>query len=806
MERLERKLEANRIASVRLASRNAFHTPLMADAAKAFRRKVESVPRRAPSIPWLSNVTGTWIEPTEAQSPQYWGNQILARVRFTQNLAALAEQDRFLIEVGPGEALIGIARQQMATSVTAPSLGAENRRKSDGETFLEAAAKAWECGTQLSWSTLQPESKGRRVALPTYPFERQRYWVESNAPSAGKAAEPKPNPPTAAPKGTKRPDIASWFYAPSWQSTPPASVVLRQADHKIDCWLILLDRQGLGEALAAELKREGAEVITVSVADGFAHTRGRFSLNPSNPGDYDQLWQGIAEQSLRPTGLVNLWTTSGMGIDPYDSLVLLLQAARPHRQRFRQIEIITDGLESVTGEPIHAVQRAEASGLARVIPLEYAGAQCRRIDLQLSEENLEQSSDQLLKELAAPAPGLTIAYRQGIRWQKGWMPAPLQEPSNPIIRSGGVYLITGGVGGIGYAIARHLLQHHQARVLLTGRTALPLRSERAAWIESHPADDSVTLRIRRLQELEQLGGEVRFLAADVSSREAMTEVLADARQHFGKIDGVFHAAGLAGGSTIASQNIAEAAALRRPKVQGSIVLAELLAGENLDFFLLCSSISAVAPAPSQGAYAAANAFQNYFAEYCRTHLKLPAIAVGFDAWREVGMAAEMVLPTGFESVKEERLRTAMTMEEGIEVIRRVLANWRGPQILTTTVDLAELLDQKPSEPVSETHEDASPQLHGAELTAILEIWRELLGNDAIAPSDNFFELGGHSLMGTMVAARIRDRFGIVLTLRTLFEAPTPESLAEAIRNLRETAPPEPIPVTLPGEEREEFEI
>jgi phthiocerol/phenolphthiocerol synthesis type-I polyketide synthase E len=812
VKHLERRLEADRIASVRLASKNAFHTPLMAEAAKSFRQKVESVPRHVPSIPWLSNVTGTWIEAAEAQSPQYWGSQILARVRFTQNLTVLTERDRLLLEVGPGEALIGIARQQMAQSVMVPSLGAENRRKSDYEIFLEAVAKTWECGSFVSWGAMQPGMRTRRVALPTYPFERKRYWIEPAVRDEATALRPQPSegPLSNVPQGIKRNEIASWFYAPSWQSTPPASIALTKSEEKVECWLVLLDGFGLGEALAAHLKDKGAEVIAVNVADRFAHSDGCFSVNPATFEDFQQLWQGIQNQGLRPTGLLNLWTMSGIDVSAYDSLVLLLQAARSHRQRFRQIEILTDCLESVAGEMTDGVQRAEVLGLARVIPAEYAGTQCRSIDLDFSDlrskDEFGQVIQQLLDEITAPGPGLSVAYRKGTRWQKGWTPAPLREGSDIVFRRGGVYLITGGVGGIGYSIARYLLRHYEARVLLTGRTPLPPRSEWAAWAAAHDSNEPVTRRILRMQELEASGGEVRFLSADVSSREAMTDVFAHIHEHFGKIDGVFHAAGMPGGRMIASQDIGEAGDVRRPKVQGSLVLAELLRGENPDFFILCSSVSAVFPTAGQGAYAAANLFQNYFADYCRRTLKLPAVAIGFDAWQEVGMAAEMVLPAGFESVKEDRLKTAMNTEEGIEVIRRVLTQWRGSQILTTTVPLETLLDQKPHAPAPDPYEDHSPQVDDTELAAILEIWKELLGADGITPADNFFELGGHSLMGTMVAARIRDRFGVVLTLRTLFEAPTPQALAEVVRASREAIVADPVPETVPAEDREEFEI
>ncbi|HTD55320.1 MAG TPA: type I polyketide synthase [Silvibacterium sp.] len=810
MEQLERRLAADRVASVRLASRNAFHTPLMADAAKAFRDRVESVSRHAPSIPWLSNVTGTWINAAEAQSARYWGDQILARVRFTQNLAALSDRNCFLLEVGPGEALIGIARQQMPKSIMAPSLGAENRRNSDEIVFLEAAARAWECGIALSWHALQPDAGRRRIPLPTYPFERQRYWIEPAAPAEPRSTEARP--PAELPEArsdranlARREDVASWFYAPSWQSTPPASVVLHPSGQTVDCWLVLLDRSGLGELLAAGLRQKGATTITVAASERFTRSGLEFSIDPAQAGHYERLWEEIGALDLRPAALLNLWTMTGMGVETYDSLLLLLQSAGRHRQRLRRVETIADHLESVAGETIQEVERAEIFGLLRVIPAEYPHTQCRVIDVQAPPGGLDAIAQQILVEIEAPGPGLTVAYRGEGRWQKGWTPAPLQPSHSDPFREHGVYLITGGIGGIGYSVARYLLQQYSASVILTGRTELPPRELWAAWIAEHDNDDAISRRIFRMQELERLG-EVRFICADVCDKSAMANVVAECRRDFGEIHGVLHAAGTPGGSMIASEDTAEAAATRRPKVQGSIVLAELLREAKLDFFVLCSSVSAVLPAAAQSAYAAANAFQNYFAAWCRNTLKMPAIAIGFDAWQEVGMAADMVLPEGFEQVKEERLRTAMTTGEGIEVLRRALAGWRGPEILTTTVSLDALLTRPSSAPA--THESHCVRSEGndPELAAILEIWRDLLANSDIAPTDNFFELGGHSLMGTMVAARIRERFGVELTLRALFEAPTPQAVAEVIRVARQSAPAPSETVNLLADEREVFEF
>ncbi len=812
IEELERKLAAARIASVRLASRNAFHTPLMADAARAFRDRVDAVARRAPSVPWLSNVTGGWIDAGEAQSSHYWANQILARVRFTKNIAVLAERPRLLLEVGPGEALIRIARQQMAKSFAVASLGAENRRTSDDLIFLDAAARLWQAGINLKWKELDPTARAGRIPLPTYPFERERYWIEPAAPLTDSPANGRKEPsPPDLPEDLygegKRADISSWFYAPSWQSTPPPSLEPELVVKKnIECWLVLLDRSGLGEALAARLEQGGAAIVTVAAGGEFAQNGSRFLIDSTKRADYERLWKEIAALGLQPKGLMNFWTMRGVDAPAFDSLILLLQTARAQRQRFDQIEIVADRLEQILDEPVEEVERAEVVGLMRVIPTEFAGTQCRLIDVD-SAVDVSRSAGQIACEVQTPGRGSTVAYRGSARWQKGWMPVPLRDPSPVPFKTGGVYLITGGVGGIGYTIARHLLREYKARVVLTNRSALLPREQWRSWLAEHGEKDGISRRIRRVQELEQSGGEILLRPADVADRETMSAVIEEMRERYGKIDGVVHAAGVPGIAMIAVQDLAQAAEIRRAKVQGSIVLAQLLRGCGLDFFLLCSSIATVAPAPGQAAYAAANAFQDYFAAQCRAAYGLPAVAIGFDVWQEVGMAADIVVEKRFEEVLEVWRSAAIRPEEGMDLIQRVLGGWSGPRILTSTVRLETLIARALTDRSSPDAEIAAPALveGDSHVTAVVAIWRDLLGTSEIGPADNFFEVGGHSLLGTMVLSRIRERFGVVLTLKTLFEAPTPQTLAERIRK-SPAAEAMLEPVAVAAEDREEFEI
>jgi phthiocerol/phenolphthiocerol synthesis type-I polyketide synthase E len=362
-------------------------------------------------------------------------------------------------------------------------------------------------------------------------------------------------------------------------------------------------------------------------------------------------------------------------------------------------------------------------------------------------------------------------------------------------------------------LARHLLSKYNAKVALLGRTVLPIREHWEDWLSEHGPSDPISRRLQRAKELADLGGELLLLSTDVADQAEMEKSWATIEQRFGAVHGVIHAAGLHIGARIAAQRLEAVQEVFRPKVDGSQVLANLLAGRELDFLLFCSSISSVVSVAGASAYAAANAFQGRYAIWCRQHLGVPAISVNFDAWQEVGMAAEMAASTEFEAAKAARLRLAMTPAEGIDVVERALA-WGEPQVLVSTVDFLSLLgsaidqveSQSPSAHRSENDlnsPDAVNPTGTLETQAVIDIWRELLGTERIDAADNFFELGGHSLLATMVLARIRDQFGAELSIRAIFEAPTPQALGERIRESRPAQPT--IEVAVSGD-REEFEI
>lgn len=812
VQRVQHQLSAAKIAAVRLPTDRAFHSPHMAEASARFHEVVASVERSAPSIPWLSNVSGTWITPQEAVSPEYWADQMTSRVRFAQNAAILANHGYFLLEVGPGDALASLVRHYDRSLSSASSLGGSNRPGDDLRAFLEAAARIWESGSCLRWERLpaSPVGQLRKMALPTYPFERERFWVE-RMQGIGIAGSQGPDSNTRR-DPAKRSDVGSWFYLPTWQRTPAATQVLRLASEAVTTWLILedtrSDQQSFGELLRGHLEQNGKSVLLLPA-----------SL--TSRGDLEGFWKEHHDAVTGTRiGLICCWTLRGVEIELYARLLVLLQTAQIGRVRFAQAEFLFDELVEVNGESVEDAQRAVAEGLVRILPAEFASLPVRIIDpgpLPFASR-IGHANRAVLNAVASelstvPVHGMIVAYRGQTRWQQVWQPIRLESQAVSKLRTGGTYVITGGIGGIGYTLATHLLGKYNAKVALVGRTELPIREAWDDWLSEHGPSDPISRRIQRAKELARLGGQLLLLSADVADQAAMEKSWATIEQRFGAVHGVIHAAGLHIGARIAAQTLAAVQEVFRPKVDGSQVLANLLAGRDLDFLLFCSSIDAVFPVAGTSAYAAANAFQDRYAIFCRQHLGLPAISVNFDPWQEVGMAAERAVSAEFEPGRAARLRLAMTPAEGIDVVERALA-WGEPQVLVSTVDflfkLSSAIDQLESQPPSATRgendlnsPDALNTAGTVETQAVIGIWKELLGIEQIDAADNFFELGGHSLLGTMVLARIRERFGTELSIRAIFEAPTPQALGERIRESRPAVLG--IEVAVSGE-REEFEI
>ncbi len=597
---LEAGLGARGTAGRRLHTSHAFHSVMMEPILAPFAERVRAVRREPPRIPFVSNLTGTWITADQATDPGYWSRHLRQAVRFGDGLGTLASDGKAaLLEVGPGQTLSTLARQVPGVSRPVSSLPQARDGRSAAEHLTEAVGRLWLAGVAMDWPAYHAGEDRRRVELPTYPFERKRYWIEGGPPAA------------AAPRPAGRRELQDWFQVPCWKPSIPPEVPATVSGR----WLVFADAAGLGEALSRRITERGGDVVLVKPGDAFEER-----------GGYTELFARLRGQGKMPDRVLHLWGVGKTAGEDRCFWSLLWLAQELGRQGLASVQVraVTDGLQSVAGEPVLAPEKATALGPVRVLPLEHPGIGCAAIDVVLpaDEAGRERLADLLLAEAAGSAAERVVAYRGEERWIEAFEPVrlPAADPGRLPLRERGVYLITGGLGGVGMTLARELARSFRARLVLTGRT---LR------------DGSLAAA----HELEELGAEVLVLAADVTDEAAMREVVRRARERFGPIQGAIHAAGVPGGGVIQLKTIEAASRVLAPKVRGAQVLARVLAGEPVELLVLLASTFGITGGVGQVDYCAANSFLDAFARQVAQR-GLRAISLDWAAWQEVGMAAE----------------------------------------------------------------------------------------------------------------------------------------------------------------------
>jgi NAD(P)-dependent dehydrogenase (short-subunit alcohol dehydrogenase family) len=424
---------------------------------------------------------------------------------------------------------------------------------------------------------------------------------------------------------------------------------------------VFCDDDGRGAALARELAGRGHTVTLVRHGSRFARDSADYTLDPSDQAGHEALCQALATH-LPGTRIVHTWG--------FESL-LHLGRALGRVERPVQVAVVTAGAWPVTGtEHLHPEQ-ATVAGPALVLPQEYPHLTCRQIDCNDPDQGATALAAELL---GANAPPL-VALRGRFRWVPVFRPVTLPEPQagSAPLQEHGVWLITGGLGGVGLALAGYLARTTRARLVLTGRRPWPRPDDAAGRIAA------------ALRDLEAAGAEVLVAAADVTDRAAMEAVVARARDRFGRICGVIHAAGVVQPQPVARKTADVAARVMAAKVGGARVLDAVFADDPPDAMVLCSSLAGVFGGIGLVDYAAANAFLDAFA--ARRALERPGltVSIGWDGWHGLGMAAAL-------SETEQWRRAGalsgrgITAAEGGQVLHRILGAGL-PQVLVSVSDL-----------------------------------------------------------------------------------------------------------------------
>ncbi|GAB4243667.1 MAG: hypothetical protein Kow0049_33320 [Stanieria sp.] len=797
--KLQNQLNEQGIECRHLHTSHAFHSSMMNDAIAPFQQEVAKVKLNPPQMPFISCVTGTWITAEEATNPDYWAKHIRETVRFAAGVNELLQNSHhILLEVGAGRTLSTLVRRnssQATEQIVLSSLPHPKEQVSDHAFILNMLGRLWLAGVEIDWCNFSAHQKRRRVPLPTYPFERQRYWIDSKEAEAPRSKGAEENI-------AKKVNLSDWFYVPTWKSVP----LVQTNNLSKERYLVFVDSLGIGEQLVKQLKQNGTEVSAVYCGDKFSQDDHNYKINPTNPEDYSTLLDAISLTNNLPTKIIHLWSLSPhlpvtpspshpisqsphLPVSPsFYSLIYLAQALEQQQPQHKiQIIVGTNNLYDIIGTETLSYEQATLLGALKVIPQEYTYLDCRLVDLVISE-----SEQNLITEFTTDTKDKIVAYRGNRRWVQTFESIPLTKntKAKSKLRQEGVYLITGGMGGVGLVLAEYLARTVQAKLILLGRSQLPAKDTWDEWLSTHDTEDSTSQKIIKIKDLEALGAEVLPLTANICDRTSIQNAIARALKRFGKINGVIHAAGIAGGGIIQLKTPEITESVFAPKVTGTLVLNEVLKPIDLDFLVLCSSLSSIVGGFGQADYCGANAFLDAFAHSNHTHCH--TVAINWDAWQEVGMAVNTEVPSEMKQWQADHLKQGLLSTEAVEVFERALSSELA-QVIVSTQDLATVIEQnnnflatyiqKPdSLPAAAQNSSKNYVAPGNKIEkTIAKIWQEVIGFEKIGIHDNFFELGGHSLLAVQVTARLREVFQLDLPLRTLlFEAPTIAQLAVAI--------------------------
>jgi acyl transferase domain-containing protein/acyl carrier protein len=812
----ERLLQAG-FAHRRLNVSHGFHSPQMNGMRTAFEEVVREIKFQSPKMRIISSVTGRAVSGNEMSLPAYWCRQVSDPVLYRAAIETLRESgDMVFLEVGPGTVLTGLG-QQCVDVPQAAWLASIRPGHDEWPDMLNSLAQLYVRGADINWSAFDEPFGRHKVPLPTYPFERQRYWItppleSSRATPAPPAQQTRPYPemtPTDTHPESNSTD--QWFYRIAWNErhlpvAPTAPACLH--------WILLADETGVAKQLADRIR-------SVSCSCELIET------NRFDEGRPER--QRILNQSKRsPTGIVDMRSIDNVeGLTERSCMALVNLIAEVAQIEPSEVSVwsVTQGAVA-TGHELNPVLPwlAPAWALGRTLSSEHPEFWAGMVDLDPGGSPSD-NADLLWRQLNARDSEDQAVFRKGSRLVarlERYMPPPADSLN---LRSDASYLITGGYGGLGLELARWIGEQGARTIILVGRTAL---APRCKWSGVRP-EDPQHQAISTILDLEKAGVKVENAAVDVGDAKALSEFLQSYKdQGRPPIRGILHAAGVAEHVLVSKSTSTTFRNAFRAKVDGTWNLHNALSDTSIDFFVTFSSASSVLSSPRLGSYAASNAFLDAMAAY-RTSKGFPSLSVNWGVWTGIGMAAR---PGVAASDTIDSGMTGMRVEEGLACLGRLMAVSKG-QVCVLPLDwnawaklypaymakpfFAELKHEHTTEPAPSDSSKAENELldrlrdtpESMRVDRIREFVQKAAANLLGFPPGHWLdplqplnEVGLDSLMAVELGRAVGTGVGRSLPATLLFSYPTVEDISVYLSKLLVPAPALVQPTEpLPGAKR-----
>jgi acyl transferase domain-containing protein len=621
---------------------------------------------------------------------------------------------------------------------------------------LAELAGQWVGGADVDWAAQYEGRRCSRLSLPTYPWQGEQLWVPVIEQDAATAAVREPE---------EQEPVQRWLYRQSWPRT-----TLPRPHHPGDleptdgACLVLGDDGALTAAVRAGLAVAGLTVVPVELSTDFDVTPdGVVRVRPGDPADLARLVEHTVAEVGPVTRVVHLWAYAApdepamsVGVLGTLSLVRALTAAG----QSPQLWCLTENAQPVGTAAALRPEAAALLGLCQVVPQEHPDLRCHGVDFAPGCTPTEVTA-RLLAELACPPQDPEIAYRGGDRHVPRFERLDTAGGVAMPVRPGGVYLVAGGSGRMGLAIAEHLAASGGTRIALVSRRGLP------------PAADVA-------HRLHELGAEVLSLRADIADEQRMAAVVAEVNERWGPVNGMVHAAGIEGGGTgftfLADTTPDHAQDVLRPKTTGIEVLDRVTRTQPLDFCLVCSSLSAVLGGITFGVYTAANRYLDAYADRRRAN-GAPWVSVDWDVWRFDDTTATLGTAAATS--------TAMSVPQATGLLGSIVAGGHS-RLVVSTVPLAErvdrvrrlLLRQETGEPDADPTSGATVASQDELCENLKQVVGELVGVSDLDDDDELLAIGCDSLTFLEALARWQNRIRAKVPIARLWGCRTFADLAE----------------------------
>jgi phthiocerol/phenolphthiocerol synthesis type-I polyketide synthase E len=804
---MEQLLTGMGIFCIRLKTSHAFHSDMMGPAVEPFVKEVSRVKLSAPKFKYISNITGNSITDDEARNPEYWGRHLTSTVRFHDGVREILKgAPKVLLEVGPDDKLTRLVKAQKPHLNPAGVVASLNKHDQDDfRSILQTAGRLWELGLEIDWDGYYGSERRSRVPLPSYPFERQRYWIEGEeAPSAS----------LAQPDLRLEADPSKSLYIPIWKSSPAPDLsgLLDSMDGQ-GIWVLFSADTSLCRELLKMLNVHRQVVVVVKTGGGFRRERdGSYLIDPASAADFGSLVRELCgREGIEPCRILYLWSFSPPGsatlrvsqITASAGLLFLAHSLRQaHLFRTVALTIVTNHLANVAWNREIAAEKGMILAACTAIPLAQPEISCRCIDVyqpDLESEQIGGMASQIISEIIGSPADFFVAYCGKRRYVESFERLQIEqetrESETEPFHFGTRYLIVNGLSKPGAQLARQLSHYSGVQLLMLEPLAAPTEQERLAGL---------TERSLHENPMEATGSNPgacfpSVIRLNLSDEGEVKDVLA--RFLPGGLNGVVYMSRAADEKAenhcphTPEMNPTEDAHRVTQLLSEFKAIQAVLKGVVLDFRVVScpkwsrSSVTEVA-APNLVDIPLESMVWNH-----NSGSSPPWLLVNWDPEEWEAEEGAKIAETGgyrrdrYESRMVAAFKQALKATRKGIVDRVILSRSKPPNRIPSSRAVGQPASRPPSGATSRAQTHPRPRLANPYVPpstemerAIAAIWRQAFSIDAVGLDDNFFDLGGDSLTAITVAAQLKQALRTDSPVVNLYEALTIKKLVELLKD------------------------